>query len=841
MTDQRDTRNSGVNSPSFSGVLWRTGWSISWERAVRCLWLPVAFILLGLGLALSGILPALPVWLHLVLLVLMAGVTGFSLFRGLRGFSLPGMAEIRARVEQSNKLQHRPIEAVEDRLADGNQNTLTTALWRLHQQRERARLAGLNSAAPRPTLAGSDRYAAVGGACLLLLVGFVVGDGRLADRFSAAMVPDFSRFGTQTPLQVELWITPPAYTRLAPVYLTYREASRQEETAAASPASEAKRVVVPEGSRLLASLQGRLEAPQLDTGSSQTPLSVVGESSFTLETELSGGTTLRFTDGDRTLAEWPVAVVADSPPTISYLKPPTGDKRNQLALEYEIADDFGVEDATATIRRPDGAEILEGSPREISYTLPLPGLSPTGAKGRHANDLTAHPWAGLMVSVQLSVTDATGQTGQTEWVELNLPERSFNQPAARMVVGARKQLTLHPTDRESVFEVLNAISSRPGLFNSDIGVFLAMRSAAARLRYAPENAAGLASIQELLWTIALRIEDGELALAERRLAEAEKRLQEAMDRDDVTDVEMQQLMNELAQAMQEYFKELAQKLQEMGPSDQPIDPDAQVLSSREMQDMLEQMRQLNEIGAKEAAKQMLSQLRQMLEQMKNMPLAGMRQQPGQNGEMQKRMGQMQEMMRRQQELMDETFRNSQQQQQRGIQGQQQSQEDMKRGAGEQEALRRQLGEMMRQLGENGQIPDALGRAERAMRDASKQLGEGSAEDAMQAQGDAMNALREGARDMAEQMARQQQMGRQPGNGRGGRGNQQQLQGDGRDPLGRRFEQDRGGEVDDGRTAIPTKGDVQRARDILDELRRRSGDTARPETELDYIDRLLETF
>ena len=145
------------------------------------------------------------------------------------------------------------------------------------------------------------------------------------------------------------------------------------------------------------------------------------------------------------------------------------------------------------------------------------------------------------------------------------------------------------------------------------------------------------------------------------------------------------------------------------------------------------------------------------------------------------------------------------------------------------------------LGENGQIPDALGRAERAMRDAAKQLGEGSAEEALQSQGEAMNALREGARDMANEMARQQQMGRQPGNGRGGRGEQQQLQGDGRDPLGRRYDRDRGGEVDDGRTAIPDKADIQRARDILNELRRRSSDPARPEIELDYIDRLLDSF
>ena len=34
---------------------------------------------------------------------------------------------------------------------------------------------------------------------------------------------------------------------------------------------------------------------------------------------------------------------------------------------------------------------------------------------------------------------------------------------------------------------------------------------------------------------------------------------------------------------------------------------------------------------------------------------------------------------------------------------------------------------------------------------------------------------------------------------------------------------------------------RRARDLLDELRRRSGETARPETERNYIERLLDRF
>ncbi|MFN4089781.1 MAG: DUF4175 family protein, partial [Alphaproteobacteria bacterium] len=59
-----------------------------------------------------------------------------------------------------------------------------------------------------------------------------------------------------------------------------------------------------------------------------------------------------------------------------------------------------------------------------------------------------------------------------------------------------------------------------------------------------------------------------------------------------------------------------------------------------------------------------------------------------------------------------------------------------------------------------------------------------------------------------------------------------------DPLGR---PPGGRGVDSRDVVIPAESDVQRARDIRDELYRRSGDRARPRFELDYIERLLERF
>jgi hypothetical protein len=41
--------------------------------------------------------------------------------------------------------------------------------------------------------------------------------------------------------------------------------------------------------------------------------------------------------------------------------------------------------------------------------------------------------------------------------------------------------------------------------------------------------------------------------------------------------------------------------------------------------------------------------------------------------------------------------------------------------------------------------------------------------------------------------------------------------------------------------VPDESDIQRAREILEELRRRLGERGRPPPELDYIERLIERF
>ena len=65
--------------------------------------------------------------------------------------------------------------------------------------------------------------------------------------------------------------------------------------------------------------------------------------------------------------------------------------------------------------------------------------------------------------------------------------------------------------------------------------------------------------------------------------------------------------------------------------------------------------------------------------------------------------------------------------------------------------------------------------------------------------------------------------------------------EGRDPLGRRYGQGSSGADESADVTVPEERERQRTQAIEEELRRRGADRARPQQELDYINRLLKQF
>src|SRR6185312_2057510 len=128
--------------------------------------------------------------------------------------------------------------------------------------------------------------------------------------------------------------------------------------------------------------------------------------------------------------------------------------------------------------------------------------------------------------------------------------------------------------------------------------------------------------------------------------------------------------------------------------------------------------------------------------------------------------------------------------------------------------------------------------------ATDALRQGQPGDAIGPQTEALDQLQQAARGLAEKMMGQMGNGEAGGKEAGGRDGLNQAD---RDPFGRMNAEDHAnGGVDDGGRMRMGQGPnsnyaMEKAKTILEELRRRAGDRGRPEIELDYIDRLLKQF
>src|SRR5690606_10080236 len=176
----------------------------------------------------------------------------------------------------------------------------------------------------------------------------------------------------------------------------------------------------------------------------------------------------------------------------------------------------------------------------------------------------------------------------------------------------------------------------------------------------------------------------------------------------------------------------------------------------------------------------------------------------------------------------ETFRLEQQQQGEQPMTPEELAEAMRRLQQGQGQLQQELQQLSEALDGMGLEPgEGFGEAGEAMGRAEGSLGEGRGEQAVGEQGQALEALRRGAQEMMQQMM--QAMQGEDGQGQEG-GRQQNSS---RDPLGRpraTTGPDFGNSVQ-----VPDEIDVQRAREILEEIRRRLGNALSPEIERNYLE------
>ena len=236
-----------------------------------------------------------------------------------------------------------------------------------------------------------------------------------------------------------------------------------------------------------------------------------------------------------------------------------------------------------------------------------------------------------------------------------LPERRFTKPLARAVVEQRRRLAEDPRDRLQVARAIDAITLEPEEFIEDLQVFLGLRSAYWRLKSDGSRSARNLTVAQL-WNIALRIEDGNLTDAERALRAAQDRLQKALRARRLRrgDPEAHAGAASGAGAVP---RAALQAGPERSRPCRGMDRNNQFMTPQDLEQMLRNLENMARSGNRDMAQQMLSQLRDLLDRLQSGRMADQ----GQNQRMGQMMDEFGNIIGRQQQLLDDTFGQQRQQ------------------------------------------------------------------------------------------------------------------------------------------------------------------------------------
>ncbi|WP_424932851.1 TIGR02302 family protein [Amaricoccus macauensis] len=828
-------------------ILRRTRVSMALESALRAFWptlSAIGAIWAALAFGVAG--EANPLWMSIGLATGLACLVFFA-WRGVRRFRWPSRSAAIARLDTS--LPGRPLAALDDKPALGADDPAVEKLWATHRARmlERAR-----AAAPVPAdlrLAREDPWALR----LSVLVFFIAAAvfTRLDNVDTVAEV--FGQPGSTTAEagpSYEGWAEPPLYTGRPTLYLP--------------EIADKQTVSLPKGTAITLRAYGeesRFSLTETVSESDDAAFAQAADGIAIAEFTLSDSGQITLERAGRELASWSFEIEPDDPPTIALSEPVERAPGGAMRLSFRATDDHGVTEAEARITLDLSAVdrryglTPEPEPRD-ALVLPLP-LPLSGSmleiEETLVDDLSKHPWAGLPVSITLAAGDALEQEGIQAGIRAELPGRNFYDPAAAALAEQRRDLLWSVENAPRVAKVLRAVSWRPeGLFDSS-SAYLITRTVIRRLDLAIETgtvAEKRDEFAEALWRAAVLLEDGSLGDAADRLAKAKERLQEAL-RGDATDEEIAELMEELREATRDYMEQMAREALENGDMEMAeAPPEGQSMNQDQLQEMMDRIQELSEQGRRAEAEALLEMLQRMLE---NMEMRFTQGGEGQSGEGQQSMQGLADALREQQGLADDSFEQLQRQFREGQQGNQgqpgqpgQGQQGQGQpGQGEsnqslaerQEALRQLLEELQENLpGSAGEATrDLLGDAERSMDSAREGLEQGDTSQALDDQSEAIDNLRQGMQSLSQDIRQAE----------GSQGGQESPNGSARsenptDPLGRPAGSTGGTRTDS--QMLPEGADAAaRAREILDEIRRRSGDLSRPEIELDYLRRLLDRF
>ncbi|QYJ01936.1 DUF4175 domain-containing protein [Thalassovita mediterranea] len=860
-------------------------WRLS---AARAFWPLAVFVTIFFAMVLTGLIDAASDQVaSIALIIFLAGLLPL-VWLGAARYRAPERGEAIRLLDRQSEL--RPLTALQDRPARPDASGV--ALWRAHE-------TDLTDAARRLNVpdfgaewrASDPLYLRFILPALLALAAFL-SLSVAGERLSRAFSPDIgSLFGAEN-IRIEAWITPPEHTGKPPVFLAsdaapVRVPAGSELTVRAQAPSAPNLIIEGEEGRervrFSKTPEGAYEARTIITADSELRVSWWGErASWRVEAS----------PDDPPAVEWvsaPEVTPTDKTEFSWKASDDYGIERLELVL-YRVDEGGDAREDAIIVQLPGLSPKEAEETTSIDLTrhrwagLELRGfLRATDGAGQSTmseaqvfilpEKLLLQPLARAIQDIRVTILR---EDGEYEVVEAANRE-SLAQD--KVFTEATQRISRAPAGIQRASLMIDAVTYKPERYFEDVSVYFGLSHAGSILQ-AASSTDEADETEPLLWSLALRAEYGSAADALRALQAARQALEEAL-RDGASEAEIQRRMEAFKQAAQNYLAARMAEALANGLDSPPSDTDSAQgggsgMGGSDFADMLDALSDLTETGATDQARQLLADITNMLENLQFQQgdgsgegFPGMPGEQGENDEdmpdeereLSETLQELSDLLREQRDLNDDTLaeqrgerRNqpgqqpgNQQQGEQGESGSQPGEQEGEDGSssrgGTLTERQARLGDLVEELArrrgrDGGSSEDGTGAGgtvdeetleaiERAQRRAAEALEDGNNFRAIRNQDDATDQIRELAETLAGELddLKRERLGEEYGNG-----------GDQVDPFGRPM----GGTSDSRDVNIPDEAERQRAKDILEELRRRYGDPA-DEEERNYLERLLDRF
>ena len=620
-------------------------------------------------------------------------------------------------IESKNFKITTPLTALEDSPANINYNK---QIWYLHKSSVRANLRNINFILPNLSFTKYDplyiRY------LLFLFLSLAIFWSYKTNKMHENILgwTNFSTYINQDNyFDLKVWYKPPEYTKLEEKLLPIvkkNETIRVQE-------------IVPIKSELKVFIKSNKKNFSVVEGNKTLEVKKNAKNNYELSLLLDKDKNVIINHENKENVVFDLSVVKDERPKIEVLSAPNVVNESSLSFVSKTTDDYGIKKIILNINRPLSFKHFEEE--HLSFNLYLNEVMQQNTKlvesyfYKYLADII---WAGSDTYIEIIALDFINQS--TKFSDrIKIPKKIFNNKTANAILKIREKLAKNKITKSAGKEDFTQLfnTNKYLLKDNNIRVIyketLNLFNDTEIIKFSLKN-----ELFNNLYSLAKVIDDGSFYQAKKNLEQVEQSLFDTVKQND-------------AEKVSTNVKKLKEKIESLLDLENNLDKNnLKNLNSENIKDEIEelakQIEDLLKTGTKEGVDEKMQKLKQLSESIKN---------PNNNKELidkqikkQEFINKLSELLNEQEKVMEETFNRAAE---RGKFEQSSEGSGGKSPKEKQEELRNTLGNVIREIGASeNEIPQDLGRADRAMRQASRDLENGRPDEASNAQGRAVEMI-----------------------------------------------------------------------------------------------------